>query len=77
MTAVNVFSQHAAVYFSLQNVELECPSYYGQTVASELFRVPFSGRRLRRLRRINPTTVGRFISCVFIKIKVNPYSVQP
>jgi len=39
----------------LQNVELICSSQYGQTVASELFRVPVSVRRMKRLRN---TTVG-------------------
>jgi len=39
----------------LQNVELVCPSQYGQTVASELFRVPVSVRRMKRLKR---TAVG-------------------
>lgn len=41
----------------LQNVELVCPSQYGQTVAAELFRVPVSVRRLKRLRHI---TAGVF-----------------
>jgi len=34
----------------LQKVELVCPSQYGQTVASELFRVPVSVRRMKRLQ---------------------------
>jgi len=36
-------------------VELVCPSQYGQTVASELFRVPVSVRRMKRMKR---STVG-------------------
>jgi len=34
-----------------------CPSQYGQTVASELFRVPVSVRRMKKMRC---ATVGMF-----------------
>jgi len=35
----------------LQSVEFVCPSQYGRTVAAELFRVPVSVRRMKRLKR--------------------------
>ena len=38
-------------------MELVCPSQYGQTVASELFHVPVSVRRMKRLK---DTAAGMF-----------------
>ena len=53
---------------SLQKVKLVCPSQYGQTVASELFHVPVSVRRMKLLKVSTasmPTMLGMIaVACL-------------